>query len=194
MTGSFDDVCDQLEELEATLAPAACLAAVEELVGGLAPGAPGRAEALFFAGEKALLSGDAATARTWLERAAAEPGEVTIDPRAELLGCLLLLGEDAEVETLLAELRKASAGGDFRGTFHEVVGEVLEQAGRLEEAERWFNIGLVALDEHDPTDSEEICLIGRHRVRRLLDKPLDRLDTVADNYRDHYREHFGDHP
>ncbi|MCW2866199.1 MAG: hypothetical protein JWR20_387 [Marmoricola sp.] len=190
VTGSFDDVCDQLEEWESTLPPDACLTAVEDLVAGLPPGAPGRAEALFFAGEKALMSGDPVAARTWLERSAAEPGEVTIDPRAELLGCFLALGLEDEVDSLLETLRKASAEGDVRGNFHEVVGEVLEQVGRFEEAERWFNIGLLALDEHDPTESEESCLAGRLRVRRQQDKPQDRLDLIAEQYRDHYRDHF----
>jgi hypothetical protein len=190
VTGSFDDVCDLLEEWESTLPPEACLAAVEDLVSSLPAGAPGRAEALFFAGEKALMGGDPVAARTWLERSAAEPGEVTIDPRAELLGCFLALGQEEEAEELLGGLRKASAEGDVRGTFHEVVGEVLEKAGRFEEAERWFNIGLLALDEHDPTDSEESCLAGRLRVRRLQEKPEDRLDLVAAHYRDHYRDHF----
>lgn len=187
VTESFEDITDQIEEWEWQLDDEDYHAALLEKFESLAPGDPGRAELLYCIGERRLMRDDPAGALPWFERAVMEPGEVTIDPRSGVLQCLLELDRSADAETLERELRKASADGDWRGAFHEFVGEVLELSGRPRQGLRWFNMGVRDLDRDDPLTAEISCLYGRYRVRRALDLPRDSLDVYTDEYREYSR-------
>ena len=189
MTESFEDITDQIEEWEWQLDDEDFQATLLEKFESLAAGDPGRAEVLYSIGERRLMRDDPAGALPWFEQAVAEPGQVTIDPRSGVLQCLLELGRSSEAEILERELRRSSALGDFRGAFHEYIGEVLELSGHLREGLRWFNIGVRDLDTADPTITAITCLNGRHRIRRHLDLPLDSLDLYIDEYREYSRAH-----
>jgi hypothetical protein len=112
-----------------------------------------------------------------------------MDPRSGVLECLLALGRDDEADELEKALRRASAQGDWRGAFHEVVAETLELAGRPHQAHRWFNIGVRDIDLEDPDVGATSCLYGRYRVRRDLGLARDSLDVFADEFREHSRVH-----
>lgn len=183
MSQSFDDVRDEIEARH-SLGDEEFQTALIELAEVLEPHSPGRAEIFHALGERRMMRDDPAGALAWLERAVAEDGPVTIDPRAGVLQALLELGREEEAEALLTTLRRASAARDHRGVFHEAVGETLEMAYRLREAHRWFNLGLRDLDPDDPTVDEVSCLYGRFRTRRALELPLDQLDLLTEDVRE----------
>lgn len=187
MTESFEDITDQIEEWEWQLDDDEYHDTLLDKFESLAAGDPGRAELLYCIGERRRMRGDPAGALSCFERAVTEPGEVTIDPRSGVLQCLLGLERSSDAETLERRLRKASAGGDWRGAFHEHVGEVLELAGRPHQGLRWFNMGIRDLDPEDPTTAEIMCLNGRYRIRRDLNLQLDSLDVYTDEYREYSR-------
>jgi tetratricopeptide (TPR) repeat protein len=166
----------QTEELEETL-----LAKFESLQ----PGEPGRAELLCSLAERRLSRGNYTGAQAWFERAVNEPGDVIIDPRCGLLASLLAQDRNEDVLALEGELRRVSAANEWRGVFHEHLGQAFEAAGQPERALRWFNMGVRDLDLtlDEPTPSELLCLNGRDRVRRKLGRPQDALDVYLEGYR-----------
>ncbi len=186
VTEDFDDIRDQIEEWEWQLDGEDFEATLVDKFDSLAPGDPGRAELLYSVGER-WEGDDPQRALPWFERAVAEPGQVTLDPRGGVLNCLLALGRDTDADELERQLRRASAAGEWRGAFHDHVGEVLELAGRTRQALRWFNMGLRDFDLDDPDVDDLGCLNGRYRVRRGLDLPYDLLDVYLDEYREYRR-------
>lgn len=165
----------------------------EDRAEALAPGAPGRAAWLAHAGEAWELAGDPQRARTCYEAAIADGGDAYLDPRAQLLGVVLDLGEVARAEELLAELALALRDGHRHGEFvHETVGEALEMHGRPEEALRWFDAGLSASERDSPADLDIGCLNGRFRVRRALGMPMDRFDEICEARRAGYVDEVED--
>jgi len=180
----IEEIQDQIEDWEGRLDGEEFEQTLLAKFESLHHGEPGRAELLCSLAERRLSLGDPTRAREWFDMAVDEPGEVIIDPRCGLLQCLLALESNDELSALERELRRASAAGEWRGAFHEHIGETFELAGQLERALRWFNMGVRNLDLRweDPTVSELLCLDGRHRVRRELGKPPDALDVETDEY------------
>lgn len=182
----LDDILDEVEALQNQLPRAQLAPLFEERARGLAPGAPGRAAWLTHAAEQWELSGDPARAKACYEQAAQDGGETYIDPRAEMLGVLFQLGETSRVDELLAELRRDLRAGWEGRYVHAMVGESLEENGRLEEALRWFSAGLTRSEREDPENSDITCLNGRFRVRRELGLPMDRYDHLCEERRREY--------
>lgn len=165
----------------------------EDRAGALAPGSPGRAAWLSHAGEAWELARDPGRARACFEAAITDGGDTYLDPRAQLLGIALDLGETARAEDLLAELDQAVGDGGQQGEFvHETVGEALEMHGRLEEALRWYTAGLTASEGESPDGPDIGCLNGRFRVRRALGMPMDKYDELCEERRAEYVDEVDD--
>lgn len=159
----------------------------ERRASGIPTGEPGRAAWLCYAGEFWELAGDLDRARHCYEDALADGGDTYIDPRAELLGVALDLGETARADELLRELRQAVRDGRAGSFVHEVVGEALEMHGRPAEALRWFDAGLTRSERETPGEPDAVCLNGHFRVRRTLGLPYDRYDALAEEHRAEYQ-------
>lgn len=164
----------------------------ERRAADLAPGEPGRAAWLAYAGEAWELAGDLGQARRCYEEAVADGGDGFIDPRAELLGVLLEVGENDRADDLLGELRQAVREGQTGGFVHDTVGEALEMHGHPEEALRWFDAGLTRSERETPGEPDQLCLNGHFRVRRALGLPYDRYDELAEAHRSEYLEEIAD--
>lgn len=177
------EVEDQLDEWEFGLPVEERYTKAAAWLPEFSPGAPGRARLLNYAGEMARLLGRPSEALDRYRAAEADGGDTTIDPRAMQLDALLELGDDADVDAHLTELRRISAARESRGVFHEFIADVLESHDRLKDAHRWYNLGLRDLDpERDEPDlREQHHLRGRRRVRRALGLPVDRFDALADD-------------
>lgn len=191
MHDMYDEILDEVEELH-WMPHAARAQLFEDRAHALDPGAPGRAAWLSHAGEAWELDGSLRRARACYEQAVADGGGAFLDPRAELLGVVLELGDTAAAEPLLTTLREAVRDGTAGNFVHETVGEALERHGRLEEALRWFSAGLTASERATPDDPDIGCLNGRFRVRRALGMPYDRYDTVSEERRRQYADQVGD--
>lgn len=178
----LDRISDEVDEL-ADRHPRRVLAQVlEDHAQTLPAGHVERAAWLTHAGEHWELARDLARARTCFEQAVEDGGPCWVDARALLLTVLLEVGESALADELLDELRHDAATASMRGPLHEYVGESLELAGRLEEALRWFNAGLIR-GQQDTEEGDVGCLNGHYRVRRQLGLPHDRYDTLAEERR-----------
>lgn len=186
----LDEILDEVEALQSQLPREVLAPLFEERAHGIAPGAPGRAAWLTHAGERWELDGDLLRAKACYEEAVRDGGEAFIDPRAEMLNVLFDLGETSRVDQLLAELwRDLKAGWEGRYV-HELVGEALEIHGRLDDALRWFTVGLTRSQRDDPENVDVGCLNGRYRVRRTLGLPEDRYDLMAEERRRDYAREF----
>lgn len=175
----LDDILDEVEALGNQLPGETLARLFEERARGIPVGAPGRAAWLSHAGERWEMEGDLLRAKACYEQAAQDGGAAYLDPRAELVNVLLELGEPDRVETLLADIRRDLKAG-WAGRFvHEIVGEALELHGKLQEAQRWYTMGLTRAEREDPKNIDVGCLNGRYRVRRALGLPADRYDEMA---------------
>lgn len=183
----YDEILDEVEDLHWMPHPERAQL-FEERAHALAPGAPGRAAWLSHAGEAWELAEDLDRARACYEAAVADGGDAYLDPRAELLGVVLRLGEKDRAEELLTQLREAVRDGHHGRFLHESVGEALELNGRLEEALRWFSAGLTLSERDTPDDPDIGCLNGRYRVRRALGLPMDRYDELSEERRRDYTD------
>lgn len=187
----LDEIFDDVEELAAELPRRELALTLEQRARELAPGTPGRAAWLSHAGEHWELAGELARARDCYERAAEDGGPAWLDPRAELFGVLVKLGDKDRAEELLDELRRDLAAGRVSGDAHDFVGETLEEQGRLTEALRWFSAGLTRARNQGRDEAQQYgCLNGRYRVRRTLGLPLDRYDALCEEMRHNTRAEF----
>ena len=145
-----------------------------------APGEYGRAHFLTMAAEHGLLRGELEHARQALEDAGPpHPGERLLDQRSIWLWLALQSADAAEVDRLLADLL-----ADWRADLINVatcahVGDLLESYDDLRRAHRWFTLPLRGL-EPDDDEIDEICLVGRLRVRQALGLAPDRYDQAAE--------------
>jgi len=176
----LEAILDEVEELRTRLPDADVARILQQRGDDSVPGTPGRAAWVAHAGEFWELAEEPSRARTCYERAAQDGGPTWIDARAQLLGVLFGLAEDARADALLDELRRDVRHGRVHGQVHGFVGEVLEANGRPDEALRWYQSGLArtAGDQDD-----QVCLNGRYRVRRVLGLPHDRYDIVCNERR-----------
>ncbi len=184
----LDRILDEVEALGKQLPAEKIAPLFEERARGLAPGAPGRAAWMAHAGERWEMQGDLERARSCYEQAAQDGGDTYLDPRAQLIGVLLDLGDGSRVDVLLEDLRRDLRAGWEGRYVHEVVGEALELHGRLDEALRWFSAGLTAAERGNPGSVDLGCLNGRWRVRRQLELPPDRYDEVCEQHRREYAD------
>lgn len=182
MSRSFEDVIDEREEWEATLPPAAYRDRIRTELAAMQVGDPGRAELLTCLSSSTLAV--TAESESLVREALADGGPTVIDSRVELLRVLLALGpgRDDEAAALTKELTRATARPDVVAGLHATLGEVLEMADRLKEAQRAYTVGLKHLDpaEDEPEIDEDLCLSGRYRVRRALGLGRDSYDALLE--------------
>jgi hypothetical protein len=138
-----------------------------------------RASVLLEAGENFGYAGDSAEAVRMFEAARADGGATYVDPRALMVQALYEGGaKDASLE-LAGALRKAA--GKPLSTYL-VLGGFFELADELQASQRWYSMGIRAMDSGNTAGSEqqyESMLIGRARVRSELGLPGDTLDDAA---------------
>jgi tetratricopeptide (TPR) repeat protein len=175
---SLDEIHDLIDSWEFdprvdTLAPAS------QLLATMAPGDPGRIDVLQVIADHHAMRGEVNAALATLDRAGTTSDEEADVVQAMRVAFLIEAGRGDEAEAQLQELRRR--GPRLPAEALERVAETLEDAGRLQEAMRWFTIGLRDLDpRHDlPEPHEEDALLGRWRVRKALDLPPDHFDDLA---------------
>jgi hypothetical protein len=173
---TFEDIRELVESWE-SLSPPENRTRLLGQLDEMGPGDPGRAEILNILGTQTGLD----PTEEWLDltRAAqADGGPTTLDPRVNTLWVLVQLGRDEEADALTKELLRAPGRDDVLVGLHAYLGDILEDAGRLQAAHRAFTVGLRDFEpeEDEPTVDEDLCLVGRYRVRRELGLGSDTLD------------------
>ena len=93
-----DEILDEVEELATTMPAEELARLLEDRAHALAPGSPGRAAWLCYAGERWEMVDDFARAKACFEEAVADGGETFLDPRADLANVLLELGETSRAD------------------------------------------------------------------------------------------------
>ena len=171
---------DQLNDIEESVPFAEKAERFEQLAEAMAVGENGRASFLVAAGEHWQMRRQYGDARRCFEAALADGGSTGTSPVANLHSLALETGDEETATALLVQLRDLARRGELVPTDCLFIGENLETHDRLREALRWFTIPLSRLDPtFDQEDLDPYCLLGRLRVRRLLDLPADRYDQVA---------------
>lgn len=178
MALSLDEVHDLIDSWEIdpdvdTVVPAV------ELFAAMAVGDPGRLDVLHVIADHRAMRGEVDAALAYLDQAGPTAHDDAEVLRAMRVSYLVGGGRGDETEPLLDELRRR--GPRLPAEAIERIADALEEAGRLQEAMRWFTIGLRDLDPQQdlPAYEEEYALIGRWRVRRALDLPPDHYDVLA---------------
>ena len=179
MTMTPEDVEDLIEgwELDPAIDPMPRLVALLE---SMAVGDPGRRRALTTASDHAFMRGDVEQALAYLDEAEEDPGDELDYVRAMRISHLLASGRLAEAEPLLVALRKQNE--TLSGMARNRVAESLEEAGLLQQAQRWFTMELRDLDPEldEPDVDERLALFGRALTRRALGQPMDAFDRLAE--------------
>ena len=151
-----------------------------------------RAAVLVEAGENFGYAGDHAEAFRLYELAREDGGPSYVDPRALMVQALYQGGRtDASLE-LADALRKDSP--QLVNTFL-VLGGFFELVDELKQAQRWYSMGIRAMDSGNVPGSEsqyESMLLGRARVRSELGMPRDTLDVAAAIIIERYAAEHGD--
>jgi YD repeat-containing protein len=148
----------------------------EKAAAGVPAGEHGRASLLVAAGDHWQMRQKYDEARRCFEEARDDGGESSVDPEAYLLDLALEEGDDEAAARQLATLKAVARRDELSAEACHVVGESLEERGRLQEAHRWFTMPLTWTEEDD---LDVLCLAGRLRVREALGLPRDRFDAIA---------------
>jgi len=138
-----------------------------------------RAAVLVEAGENFGYAGDHAEALRMFEAARADGGSIYVDIRALMVQALYQGGQKDAALELANALRKESP--DQITTFL-VLSSFFELVDEFQAAQRWFSMGIRAMDSGNVPGSEqqyESMLIGRARVRNELGLAQDTLDDAA---------------
>ena len=145
------------------------------------PGMP-RAEAFLRTADQWLLADDPAEAADWYQRALADGGSASVDPRVGLARALFQLGREAEAQRLLSMLT-AERPADPRTC--DLAAELLVDRGDMMGALGWATTGvelcLAAGQRLDGAESELVLLLRlRYRIRNDLGLPGDDYDGLLD--------------
>ncbi|GAB3613799.1 tetratricopeptide repeat protein [Humibacter ginsengisoli] len=138
-----------------------------------------RAAVLIEAGEDFGYAGNHAEALRMYEAARDDGGPAYVDPRALIVQALYQGGQTDAALELADALRKESPRQ--LNTFL-VLGGFFELVDEFKQAQRWYSMGIRAMDSGNVAGSEsqyESMLIGRARVRSELGMPRDTLDDAA---------------
>ncbi|HWU46538.1 MAG TPA: hypothetical protein VN133_07255 [Humibacter sp.] len=138
-----------------------------------------RAALLADAGEYFGYADDHDEAVRMFEAAIADGGPVAISPRVMLVRELFQAGRTEDAFALADELRRERSAGV---TDYILLGSGFELIGENKQAQRWYAMGLRAIDSGSILASEfdyESLLIGRQRVRSNAGMPEDALDAAA---------------
>jgi hypothetical protein len=138
-----------------------------------------RAALLADAGEYFGYAADHDEAVRMFEAAIADGGPVAISPRVMLVRELFQAGRTEDAFALADELRRERPADV---TDYILLGSGFELIGENTQAQRWYAMGLRAIDSGSIMASEfdyESLLIGRQRVRSNAGMPEDTLDAAA---------------
>ncbi|MFJ8231390.1 hypothetical protein ACIQ9E_15765 [Streptomyces sp. NPDC094448] len=126
------------------------------------------------------LAGDRERASTLYDQLLTEEPEHPLLVKALQAANLWEYGHEAEARALIAGIRTAAPADPAPW---ETIAETLESHDELEESHACFTEGITLLltpgDDDVPYDTRPL-LTGRHRVRRLLARPHDEWDRLAD--------------
>jgi tetratricopeptide (TPR) repeat protein len=147
--------------------------AVQATAGGMS-----RAEAHMRAGEQWLLADDPAEAVEQFEKAIADRGATSDDPRVPLARAKFALGLTDDADALLREVRDSGARTLPRTC--DLVAELLTEQGDLEGALDWATAGVDACMRGDDRDELQLLLRLRYRLRVDLGLPEDDYDKLLD--------------
>ncbi|HEY2507245.1 MAG TPA: tetratricopeptide repeat protein [Streptosporangiaceae bacterium] len=146
-----------------------------------------RAEAFLRAGEEWLQADEPGEAIDAIERARADGGAVSTEPRVPLARALFQLGRQADAEALLTELR-SEWPADPRTC--DLIAELLVEHSDLAQALEWATAGveLCLADSRpssvgSPADNQaelNLLLRLRYRIRNDLGLPEDDYDALLD--------------
>jgi hypothetical protein len=139
-----------------------------------------RAEAFIRAGEQWLLADDPAAAARQFRQAIADGGPVEVDPRAHLSRALYQLGQSAEAQVLISQLRSE---GITNPRTCDVLAELLLEQGDLQGALEWATVGVELILTNaeagpEPYPGLANLLRIRYRIRNDLRLPEDEYDRM----------------
>ena len=144
------------------------------------PSGISRAEAHMRAGEQWLLADDPAEAVEQFEKAIADRGATSDDPRVPLARAMFALGRTEDADALLREVRESGARSQPRTC--DLVAELLTEQGDLPAALDWATAGVEAvLNSGEDRDELQLLLRLRYRLRVDLGLPEDDYDKMLDN-------------
>ncbi|MHA7986197.1 tetratricopeptide repeat protein [Rathayibacter sp. CAU 1779] len=138
-----------------------------------------RATVLLEAGENFGYAIDHAEALRMYEAAREDGGPTYVDPRALMVQALYQGGQTDAALELATSLRKDAP---THVNTYLVLAGFLELVDELQAAQRWYSMGIRAMDSGNVAGSEsqyESMLIGRARVRSELGLAKDTLDDAA---------------
>jgi len=144
------------------------------------PSGISRAEAHMRAGEQWLLADDPAEAVDQFEKAIADRGTTSDDPRVPLARAMFALGRNEEADALLRAVRDSGARTLPRTC--DLVAELLIEQGDFPAALDWATAGVDAiLSSGEDRDELQLLLRLRYRLRVDLGMPEDDYDKLLDN-------------
>ena len=143
------------------------------------PSGISRAEAHMRAGEQWLLADDPAEAVDQFEKAIADRGTTSDDPRVPLARAMFALGRNEEADALLRAVRDSGARTLPRTC--DLVAELLIEQGDFPAALDWATAGVDACMRGDDRDELQLLLRLRYRLRVDLGMPEDDYDKMLDN-------------
>ena len=144
------------------------------------PSGISRAEAHMRAGEQLLLADDPAEAVEQFEKAIADRGATSDDPRVPMARAMFALGRTEDADALLREVRESGARSQPRTC--DLVAELLTEQGDLPAALDWATAGVEAiLKSGEDRDELQLLLRLRYRLRVDLGMPEDDYDKMLDN-------------
>ena len=175
-----DDVDELSNEIDLSASPRKA-EELEQVGAGLAEDEYGRATFYGMAAEHRLMDGDLDAAERDLRLGGeGHEGELLLHPLTTWLSWAQKSQRPEEVERILGELIALWRADKLTISSAHHVGELLEMADDLKRAHRWFTLPLAHLDPDEDFDwDEEMCLMGRARVRRDLGLQRDRYDVAA---------------
>ncbi|WP_168203741.1 tetratricopeptide repeat protein [Humibacter ginsenosidimutans] len=138
-----------------------------------------RAAVLIEAGENFGYAGDYAEALRLFDEARIDGGPTYVDPRALMAQALYEGGQKDAALELAGALRKEAP---TTLSTYLVLGGFFELVDELQASQRWYSMGIRAMDSGNVPGSEaqyESMLIGRARVRGELGLAPDTLDDAA---------------
>jgi tetratricopeptide (TPR) repeat protein len=144
------------------------------------PSGISRAEAHMRAGEQWLLADDPAEAVEQFEKAIADRGATSDDPRVPLARAMFALGRNGDADALLREVRDSGARTLPRTCY--LVAELLTEQGDLPAALDWATAGVDAiLNSGEDRNELQLLLRLRYRLRLDLGLPEDDYDKLLDD-------------
>jgi tetratricopeptide (TPR) repeat protein len=137
-----------------------------------------RAEAYLRAGDQWSMAGEAQLAVNDFRTAVEDGGPTSADPRVYLTRALLDLGQEAEAEALLAQVRAERDTVTPRTC--DILAEILTEQGDLRGALEWATVGVEHCIEHEDDAELQMLLRLRYRIRVDLGMDEDDYDKMLD--------------